>query len=538
MSKDLKEKDKQLVKVQAELDFYKKLNPEATIFFRKKNLAARLLTISTNDLRNAPEQSWYEEYIALLEIRLEDPTLCFIAKKYNERLLLWYKQNINRDERELAVLGMIQLAEPTELTIPFNRHLWHRKMISDVQAVFQNNYPDVNYMDAEIATYYLFRQNMRRNEKRKMRVAFMVNSFITGEKILPVYEAMKERGDIETFLVVYAGFDYKYLDRAWEYFKEKYPDDKIYSCSLMDLRKLRPDYVFLPNPYESRRPFPGFRANDIIKFSKVCMISYGATLSHIFSDRLFNEFKSFWRNVYLYFPSAETVKNDFMEKFPQNLTLNYQHVEFFGYPALKPYYNLAKDPSAAKCILWSPRGNFDEKIGGSHFLDYKDDFVAFSRKHGDKVELLFRPHPDLFNELMKKKFMSREEINAYDKVLRENKIYRQTTLANMFNSIRKVDIFITDYSSIMIELFLTGRPVIYCEYPKAVPFPEYEEMFKAMYIAHSWKEIESYLDDLLAGKDILFDKRQEIAKKIYETHKDATEKIVERVVQDFNQSLY
>ena len=525
------------LKLQAELEFYKKLNPEAAIFFRKKNLAARLLKISVKDLKNAPEQSWYAEYLALLSIRLENPTLCFIAEKYNERLLFWYKQNINRDERELAVLGMIQLAEPTYLKIPFNQHLWHKKMIRDVQAVFTNHYVDENFSDAEIATYWLWRQNMLRHEKRKMRVAFLANSYISGEKILPIYEAMKLRGDFEVFLVVYADASYKYLDRAWEYFQEKYPDDKIYGYNLSDLRSLRPDYVFIPNPYDERRVFPSFRTNDIAKFAKVCVISYGASLAHSFFEWLFEDYPNFWRNVYLFFTSAETVKAVMTEKFPQEISMNYRHVEFLGYPALKPYYNLPKESSASKCIMWSPRWNFGDKVGGSHFMEYKDDFVALSKKYGDKVELIFRPHPDLFKELIRKKVMSREQIMKYDETLKAKNIYRQTTLANMFNSVRKVDIFITDYSSIMIELFLTGRPIIYCECPQAKPLPEYEEMFAAMYIARSWKDVENYLEDLLAGNDSLFEKRQEVAKKIYDLHKDATEKIVESIIQDFNQSL-
>ena len=524
------------LKVQAELEFYKKLNPEAVIFFRKKALAARLLKISVKDLKNAPEQSWYEEYLALLAIRIENPTLRFVAKRYVEKLTLWYNQNLNRDERELAVLGIIQLTEPTELSIEFNQHLWPKKMIRDVQAVLLNHFVDENFSDAEIATYWLFRQNFLRHEKRKMRVAFMVNSYISGEKILPVYEAMKARGDIETFLIVYPSADQKYLHRAWLYFQEKYPDDKIYSYSLMDLRKLRPDYVFIANPYDNRRNFPGFRTNDIAKFSKVCAISYGTTLAKIFSDRLFDEYKNFWQNVYLYFASAESVKEDFLKKFPQDVSMNYQRVEFFGFPALKPYYKLEKESSGAKCIMWSPRWNFDDKIGGSHFMDFKDDFVALNKKFGDKVKLIFRPHPDLFNELMRKKFMSREKISAYDETLKKNNIHRQTTLAGMFNTIRPVDIFITDYSSIMSQLFLTGRPIIYCEYAKAVPLPEYEEMFAALYVAHDWKDVEKFLADLLAGNDPLFERRQEIAKKIYDIHKDATEKIVERVVEDFKLS--
>ena len=519
-------------KAQLELEFYKKLNPEAVIFFRKKALITKLLKIPVKDLKSAPEQSWYAEYLALLMIRLENPTLKFIAAQYVEKLLQLYNQNKNYDERELAVLGMIQLIEPTELKIPFNQHLWHKTFVRDVQAIFLNQYVDANYNDAEISTYYLWRQSFNRHEQRKIRVAFMANSFITGEKILPVYEVMKRREDFETFLIVYAGADYKYLDRAWDYFRKKYPDDKIYSYSLMDLKRLKPDYVFIANPYDERRIFPGFRTTDIVKFAKVCNISYGATLSKIFSDRLFNEYTDFWRNVYLFFASGETVKAEFEKHFPQNLSMNYQHAEFLGYPALEPYYNWDENSSDKKCVMWSPRWNFDDKIGGSHFLEFRDNFVALNKKFD--VELIFRPHPDLFNELMDRKFMSREQINAYDETLKENNIYRQRTLAGLYERARKVDIFITDYSSMILPLFLTGRPIIYCEYAKAAPVPEYAEMFKALYVAHSRKDIERHLENLLAGKDILFDTRRELAEKIYSLHKDAADKITARIIADFN----
>ena len=62
-------------------------------------------------------------------------------------------------------------------------------------------------------------------------------------------------------------------------------------------------------------------------------------------------------------------------------------------------------------------------------------------------------------------------------------------------------------------------------------------MFAALYVAHNRKDVEKYLEELMNGNDPLFERRQEILEKIYDVHKDATEKIVERVVEDFNQSL-
>lgn len=537
LADDLKKTKEQLAKVRAELDVYKKLNPEAVIFYRKKEMAERLLKISLDDLKNAPEQKWYGEYLALLEIRLESPPLCFMAKNFNEELLQWYNDRADKDERELAVLGMIQLLDPTELAVPFNQHLWHRKMIADVQAVLLNYFTDISYTDEAISTYYLARQNLLRHEQRKIRVVFLVQARTTCDKILPVYEAMKEREEFETTLIVHPAEDYRHKKPSRAYFYNRYPNDKIYSFNLMDLRKLRPDYVFLSNPYDTRRPFPSFRANDIVKFSKICMVSYGATLAYIFAERLFDDYPRFWSNVYLFFTSAEGVKEVATKKFAQNIAADYKHVEFLGYPSLKYFYNLKQEPSETKRILWAPRWLYSDRWGGSHFLEYKDKFIALREQYGDKVELAIRPHPNLFRELVKKNLMKEKAVEAYKDLLTKKNIARQADTSDLDESLRNIDIFITDYTSVMICMFLTGRPIIYCKFPNAVPFPEYEEMFAALYVAHNWEEVLRYLEDLLAGNDPLFEKRQEIAKKIYETHKDATEKIVEKVIQDFKRGL-
>lgn len=524
----------------AELNAYKKINPETAIFYKKKALVQNLLSISVEDLKNAPEQPWYEEYLALLQIRLENPALCFLGNKIVNDLIHWYSQ-IKNSVREVAVLGIIQFIDPTELQyrgVPFNQHLWHKKMMLDIQSICLNHYTDVTYTNTEIATYYLSRQASWRHEKRKMRVVFIVNSRASCDKFLPVYEAMRQREDIIVSLVIHANADYEYHYESWAYFHSKYPNDMIYDYSLMDLRKLQPDYVFLSNPYENRRLFPSFRANDIVKFAKICMISYGASLAYTFVNRLFDDFPNFWRNVYFIFCSSQTVKTVVTEKFLLDFNMNYKHIEFLGYPVLKNYYEIEMTSAAKKRILWTPRWSVDDKIGGSHFLEYKDKFISLRDKYGEEIDLYFRPHPNLFGYLKKHNYMSEEEVNAYKKTLEEKNILRHTDMSDMDKNIRDIDIFIADYSSILIEFFLTGRPIIYCEYPNAIPLPEYEEMFAAMYIAHSWDEVEKYLDDLLAGKDPLLEKRQEIAKQIYEIHKYAVENIVDTVVMDFNRSLY
>ena len=527
----------QLENFKSEVEWYRKLYPEIAIFYKKVAFAQALLKLPLDELKNAPEQSWYSEYISLLAIRLDNTPLRTMCKKSASDLIQWYKNRMFAEERELAILGMIQLIDPTELPAPFNQHLWHKKMIADVQAVFLNHYTDVNFTNEEIASYYLSRQSLWRHEKRKMRVVFIVQSHASCDKVLPVYEEMKRRGDIEVALVIHANPDYSYSYSWWSYFYNRYPNDTIYDYNLMDLQKLRPDYVFVTNPYDYKRNYPSFRANDIVKHSKICVLSYGASLAYVFVNRQFRDFSPFWLNVYMIFCSSEDVKTEVIKKFPQDVNIGYKHIEFLGYPALNNFYKLEKEPGNTTRILWTPRWSLDNKFGGSHFLEYKDNFIELSKKYGEKITLFFRPHPNLREYLTDNELMTKEEIDEYKARLRENKIIMHMNYSNLNETIANVDIFLTDYSSIMIEFFLTGRPVIYCEFSYAVPLPEYEEMFAAMYIARSWEDVENYLADLIAGNDPLFEKRQEIAKQIHEQHIGAAEKIVDRVVKDFKQSL-
>ncbi len=521
-----------------QLMFYKRINPEAAIFERKKQIAQQLLEIPVEDLKEAPEQSWYKEYLTLLMIRLENPALICLARKFCDELLAWYNDHSKKDERELALLGFIQFREPTELRVPLNEHLWHKDMISDVRGILLDQYPRVvrftnTDFDDDVITYYLARQQKWRHGKRKMRVVFLVHSVNKADKMMQVFDALKARDDVEITLVLHPSADYKHGETVWKYFHERYPDEVIYDTSgLLDLRKLKPDYVFYRTPYEWRRLFPTFSVTDIMRFAKVCNISYGATLTHTFIDRLLDEIPKFYQSLYFMFCSAPTVKKKIVEHNQSSVDMGYQHVEFLGYPVLDEEPLPMKEHSK-KTILWTPRWSYDGRIGGSHFLEYKDNFVGLRARYGDKVNLSMRPHENTFRDLQEKKLISAEEVDAYKKSLKDNDINLYYTTFDLNEQFRLTDILLGDYSSILIVYFLTGRPIIYCEFPNAVPFDEYKEMFDCMYIAHSWADVERYLDDLVAGNDPLFERRQAAVEKIRALHADAAQKIVARLVEDF-----
>ncbi|MBQ9479326.1 MAG: D-alanyl-D-alanine carboxypeptidase family protein [Selenomonadaceae bacterium] len=448
-----------------ELNFLKKINPEAMIFLRKKYLSERLLQIDVDDLQTAQDQPWYKEYLALLAIKLQSPPLKELAQQRCAELSSWYDKHSSEPKRELAVLCMLQFTELGNLTMSPHQNLWSEQMRADVRSVILNQITHVSYSDEEISTYYLARQGTWKHGKRKARVVFLVSCSNKNDKVMPVYRAMRERDDVEVSIVIHPGDEYHYGEKFWNYYRETFPNDTLYSMTeLGDLRLLKPDYVFIQSPYDKHRQFPGFSINDIVKFAKVCHISYGATLAHTFIDRLLDEYLHFYDKVYMMFCSGETVRDKIISRLPFGTSMGYQHIEFLGYPILEDLPVL-QEPNDKKRILWTPRWSME---------------------------------------------------------LNEN-------FAN-------ADILLSDYSSILIVYFLTGRPIIYCEFVNAVMLPEYQEMLECMYVAHNWDEVVHYLDELVAGNDPLFERRQRAVEEIRARHEGAIRRIVDRVMADFESS--
>ncbi len=272
-----------------------------------------------------------------------------------------------------------------------------------------------------------------------------------------------------------------------------------------------------------------------MKFTKVIHLSYGVTLAHEFIDRLLDSQARFYRNVYMMFCSGESVRRKMIERYSDNAAAGRQQFEFHGYTTLaKP--PLEQDEHSKKTILWTPRWTYEPRIGGSHFLEYKDNFVALRDRYGDKVNLSMRPHGNTFRDLQEKHLITKEELDAYKQTVKDKSIEIHPTSFNLYENFRLTDILIGDYSSILPVYFITGRPLIYCEYPNAIFLDEYKDMYDCLYIAHDWDEVLHYLDELVAGNDPLYERRQAAVAKIRALHANSAQRIVDRIVRDFKQA--
>jgi len=370
------------------------------------------------------------------------------------------------------------------------------------------------------------------NRKSPIKVVFLAQVSELWNKQSDIYNAMKENPLFEPVIFLIPQFDIvnNKLETEYtnSYFIENYKDlIKSYNKGKWyDLKSLKPDYVFYQRPYDSYLP-KEYRSSEVSKYSKCCYVPYGYAGADVFNEG--NTNKLFFRNIYMTFLESGYMASLLKKKFKKSVRNKVQFFENIGYPSLSRYFSIESVDEFSR-VLWTPRWSYDPVLGGSNYLKYKDTLFKIKEEFGDS-SVTFRPHPLLWRELRNKSLMTEKEIKNYLEQIKAKDIVYDTD-SPLFTTLNKTDILITDYSSIMIEFFLTGRPIIYCDGGIELN-KEYSNLVKSMYVAHNEEEIMKYVKDLKNGNDYLKDKRNAMIKKYKEKHLHAKENIVKFIEDDF-----
>lgn len=274
---------------------------------------------------------------------------------------------------------------------------------------------------------------------------------------------------------------------------------------------LMPDYIFFQTPYAL---YPqAWSVEQISMMARVCYIPYGSSVAK--GDIAAGVHpEGFFRYTSLFFLENLMKRELFEKRFEGRNWFNKGRVVVSGYPKLdyldetKEYIGKAwrrgiqKD---IKRILWTPR--FLSSEGTCHFFDYKDYFFEFC-KNNPGIDFIFRPHPLCFQNFIKtgempfdeQKKMKHEYNMSLNMVIDESGNYEDTFMTS--------DILISDYSSMMIEYFATGKPIIYTH--RKNEFNEYAlALSEGMYWVQNIKELDKTISMLLSGNDPLCKKRKE-----------------------------
>jgi len=251
--------------------------------------------------------------------------------------------------------------------------------------------------------------------------------------------------------------------------------------------------------------------------------------------------KNFYRYVYLFFAENPYIGKASSKRFKISHNFRLRKTLSLGYPSLDTMASLkdtAKgnnnfiDEDDKLKIVWTPRWTVDPDIGGSNFFKYKDKFVDFAKKNQNSYVLL-RPHPLAFENFLNTGLMTSQELDAY------KDSYKQSINASIdeekdyLSTFWKSDVLVSDISSILVEYFMTGKPIIYCVGSSG--FNKFtSQMAQGFYWANNWEDIEGILKELSQGNDPLKKKREELKQQLFgDDFGAASSKIVGAIIEDF-----
>ena len=166
-------------------------------------------------------------------------------------------------------------------------------------------------------------------------------------------------------------------------------------------------------------------------------------------------------------------------------------------------------------VIWTPRWTTNE--GNCHFFTYKDKFLELCKNH-QEIDFVFRPHPQAFREWKTTGEMNEKEQEAFRSNFGKGNLHLDES-RNYYPLCFSSDCLITDRSTMIVDYFCTGKPIIYCGsngvHDSVIPGFE-----KGLYKVETWDELQATLFNLMNGKDPLQKEREAIVRdylKIGET---------------------
>ncbi len=387
---------------------------------------------------------------------------------------------------------------------------------------------------------------LKRNHNQPISVLFICHLPSLWGMFASLYESMrKDKG----FMVNVLAVPYQHNSVP----KGKYKDGKMFeylsnnSVSVMrgynemtdewiDLEKHKIDYVFYQTPYKI---LPDHLSIENVSLSsKVCYMPYGSCIFSGEVDEIVHP-PSFFRYASFIFAENKIAKEAYFKKISNYRWFDRTKLILSG--NTKFDYLLENKIISGKTwkrgyregikrILWTPRWCTHE--GTSHFFDYKDMFINFCKINKD-VDFVFRPHPLCFQNFLKTGELSSEELfnmelfyeNSDNMIMDNSGEYIDTFLSS--------DVLVSDISSMLLEYFVTGKPIIYTHRVNA--FNDYGKIIAdSLYWVRNESELRETLDMLISGNDPLKQKRIDICNSLSLIGEGkASEKIIETIRNDF-----
>ena len=174
--------------------------------------------------------------------------------------------------------------------------------------------------------------------------------------------------------------------------------------------------------------------------------------------------------------------------------------------------NKIKDKKFKKIIIWAPHWTINStKHGYSTFDKYYDYFLKLKLKRKDFF-WIFRPHQCLKQELVKKNFMTKNQVNYYYSQWNDshNSIYYIKN--DYFNVFKYSDALITDCGSFLAEYLAFEKPILHLDSQKSRGYNDIGlKILKTCYSSVSQGEIDFFINKVIDEDiDDLAESRKEL----------------------------
>ena len=387
--------------------------------------------------------------------------------------------------------------------------------------------------------FYLSIKRIDRRIRKKMKlknnkisICFILQEYSIFDKLLDVFKELKEHDDVFVKAIVLPPYDIK-INRinkddnsGLDLFIDKIGKDSLITEEEFD--KIEFDYIFINRPYDNYVE-DKFRIVNLYKKSKICYISYASALIKSLTKlNIENEFNYY---VNLYFADNMVIKNGLLNKYKTQTFLGTKKVLYEGYPVLEQYVNYSYCNSLKNNkiinLLYTPRWLNDGEYGGSSFMTIKNQILELSKIND--IKIIFRPHPMMFDNLIKNKQMTEDEVENYRKALIDNgsMLYEEGLVLDILD---EVDIVLTDYSSLIMNYYLTGKPIIYID-TKVVEFlDDYKFILDDNYVVDDNENIINSVRNVINEKDIKYESRIQRVIKESELNRGSVKRICDRII--------
>lgn len=383
---------------------------------------------------------------------------------------------------------------------------------------------------------------VNRKKKDKRTMIFLVNFPQAWSSVKSVYDEAKKQEDLN--VIVFAVPQYKAFEDDSINIATKYNDSyeflKMEGIDVVkantedghwiDLRKYDPDYVIYMRSYNQYTP-KMYKSYTVCRYAKCFYLPYAYGM---LGDKMLNIVlpENFTYTMHRIFFANESRKNAYAKEQPfyRREFVN-NRLKFLGFSR----FDMFKSSVAKRnydereyTVAWMPRWATDDKPDQkpSHFMTFYKEFLNYFYEHTD-VKLIIRPHPLMFSSYISNGIMTEEEVNSFKKKCKEASNIEIDERKDYSVTLEEADLLIADYTSLIAEFYIMGKPIIYCDTADNLN-EEGNKICATTYNADDFDEIVKYIELLKSGhdskqtirnnviKELLPGKTGEIGKAIFE----------------------